>query len=57
MRCGVICFVELVPGGFRAIETELKRQAGMVATRAEAGDVIKRQRMWLTGNALEDLES
>ena len=26
----------------------------MVATRAEARDVIKRQRMWLTGNALED---
>jgi len=56
MRCGVICFVErcLVPGGFGAIETELKRRAGMVATRAEARYVIKRQRMWLKGNALED---
>jgi hypothetical protein len=44
MRCGVICFVErcLVPGAFRAIETELKRRTGMVATRAEARDVIKR---------------
>ena len=43
-----------MPGGFRAIEAELKRRAGMAATSAEARDVIKGQRMLLRGNALED---